>query len=252
MKKIFPPTVILLLLVTAGRAAAQLPPRIWDPNRDDRYFLSFSVLRDDLMGDLNGKLVLGTSEKAFFIPKLDPLWGVAISVGRMRKNGLWSISYSQTRSQATFQETSSRAVSHTLGMIGKGYLLTRGAIKPYIRFGFDLVWLHVNRGAERRDVRYGANYLGLGVGGGLGVMIQIGRKLFVTAGGTYRYLAYMYAKGPGRGRDVTNLYIDCDGPRRHIFLKAPGPRLEIGLGYVFGKRDSFRGGGTSPGGFKPD
>jgi hypothetical protein len=227
---------VLFLTAAAVWAGPQLPPRLWDPSRDDRYFLEISPLRDELKGDLDGKLVLGTTNKAFFIPKLDPLWGLAISGGRMRKNGLWAVSYSQTRSQATFQSTSSRAVSHTLGMIGKGYLRTRGAVKPYIRFGFDIVWLHVSKGAERGSVLYGANYLGLGVGAGLGLLIQINPSLFMTAGGTYRFSAFMYAKGPGRGRDVTNLYIDRTGPRRDIFLKAPGPRIEIGLGYVFGKK----------------
>jgi hypothetical protein len=42
----------------------------------------------------------------------------------------------------------------------------------------------------------------------------------------------MYAKGPGRGRDVTNLNIDRTGPRRDIFLRVPGFRLEIGLSYI--------------------
>jgi hypothetical protein len=41
----------------------------------------------------------------------------------------------------------------------------------------------------------------------------------------------MYAKGPGRGRDVTNLNIDRSGPRRDIFLKVPGLRIEVGIGY---------------------
>ncbi|MBP1768104.1 MAG: hypothetical protein H6P98_2219, partial [Candidatus Aminicenantes bacterium] len=47
----------------------------------------------------------------------------------------------------------------------------------------------------------------------------------------YHYFAYMYAKGPGRARDVTNLYVDRTGPKRDVFLKVPGLRFEVGINY---------------------
>jgi hypothetical protein len=223
---------VFLLAVSVSGALAQLPPRVWDPRPVAKSFMEFGVIRDDLGGDLDGKLILGTTEKAFFIPKLKPSWGAGIRFGRMLKSGLWTVGYSQTRTTAAFQGRSEGAVSNALEVAGKGFLLTRSAVKPYLRVGFDLVWLRVHAGAIRGDILYNANYMGLGVGGGAGVLVRLSPKVFLTAGGTYRYLAYMYAKGPGRGRDVTNLYVDRTGPRRDIFLKVPGPRFEVTIGYM--------------------
>jgi len=73
----------------------------------------------------------------------------------------------------------------------------------------------------------------LAVHGGGGFLLPISPRIFLNAGALYRYTAYLYAKGPGRGRDVTNLYIDQTGPRRDIFLKAPGLRFALGIGYLF-------------------
>lgn len=224
---------LIILAVTGGSSFAELPPRVWDPSPKAESFWELGIIRDEMRGDLDGNLILGTTEKAFFIPKLKPSWGAGIRFGRILKGGLWTVGYSQTRTTASFQGRSEGAVSHALEVGGKGFLLTRGAVKPYLRVGFDVIWLRVHDGAIRGDTLYNANYLGLGVGGGLGILVRVSPKLFLTAGGTYRYLAYMYAKGPGRGRDVTNLYIDRTGPRRHIFLKSPAPRFEVTIGYMF-------------------
>jgi hypothetical protein len=224
---------VLAAIAVVTRAQSSPPPLRWNRSCAERAFVVFTVLGDGLKGDLDGKLALGTTEKVFYVPKVSRGPGFSVSYGQTRKSGLWTVGFSRTVHGASFRGVKSTAYSNAIEVSGKGYLWTRAAILPYIQLGFELPWLHVTNAAERGGVIYDANYLGLGVQAGAGLLIPLNDRIFVTCGGSYRFLALMYAKGPGRGRDVTNLNIDRTGPRRDIFLRVPGFRLEIGLSYIF-------------------
>jgi len=234
MKKM---TLFLAAVLAAwapARADDLIAPAVrWDRTSTSRPFLTVSVLRNTLEGDLDGLLALGTTEKVFYIPKLDPGLGLSVGYGRSRKNGLWMVNFTRSFHNASFRGTDSSASYNAIEFGGRGYLWTRAPVLPYLQAGFGMSLLHVRDAAERGGTIYDANYVGLSVNGGAGVHVPLGPRMFLTGGATYRFFAGMYAKGPGRGRDVTNLYIDRTGPRRHIFLKVPGLRLEAGVGYFF-------------------
>ncbi len=217
--------------VWAGDPA--LPPVPWNRSCADRAFFMVSLIGNTLEGDLDGKLALGTTEKVFYVPKVDAGPGLSVGYGQTRKNGLWMVNLTRSFHDASFRGTDSSASYNAIEFGGKGYLWTRGAFLPYLQVGFGVSWLHVRDAAERGGTVYDANYLGLSVSGGGGLLVPLGSRMFLSGGATYRYFAGMYAKGPGRGRDVTNLYIDRTGPRRDIFLKVPGLRFEAGVGYFF-------------------
>ena len=222
---------VLAASVPALADVSAFPPARWNRSYADRAFVTVSVLRNTLEGDLDGKLALGTTEKVFYVPKLDPGLGFSVGYGQTRKNGLWTINFTRSVHEAAFGGIGSSASYNAIEFGGKGYLWT-GAFLPYVQVGFGLPWVHVRDAAERDGKISDANYLGLSVNGGGGILVPVGSRTFITFGVTYRYFAGMYAKGPGRGRDVTNLYIDRTGPRRDIFLKVPGLRFEIGIGYL--------------------
>lgn len=224
---------VLAAWAPAGADDPGVPPVRWNRSCADRAFVTVSVLRNTLEGDLDGALALGTTEKVFYVPRLDAGLGLSVGYGQTRKNGLWMINLTRSVHDASFRGIGSSASYNAVEFGGRGYLWTRAPILPYIQAGFGLSLLHVRDAAERDGTIYDADYIGLSVNGGAGLIVPLGTRMFLTGGATYRYFAGMYAKGPGRGRDVTNLYIDRTGPRRHIFLKIPGLRFEAGVGYFF-------------------
>lgn len=224
--------VVLAAAFPAVADDAWVPWVRWNRSCADRAFVTVSVLRNTLEGDLDGKLALGTTEKVFYVPKLDAGLGLSVGYGHTRENGLWMVNFTRSIHDASFRGIASSASYNAIEFGGKGYLWTRGAVLPYVQVGFGPSWLHVRDAAERDGKIYNANYLGISANGGGGILVPVGSRTFLTCGVTYRYFAGMYAKGPGRGRDVTNLYIDRTGPRRDIFLKVPGLRIEVGIGYL--------------------
>jgi len=225
-------TAVLAAAVPVLAGVAAPTPDRWSRSCAERGFVTVSILRNTLEGDLDGKLALGTTEKVFYVPRLGAGYGLSVGYGQLRKSGQWMVSITRSVHDASFRGIGSSASYNAIEFGGKGYLWTRGFVLPYIQVGFGLPWLHVRDAAERGGKIYDANYLGLAVNAGGGLLVPLGQRIFVTCGATYRYFAGMYAKGPGRGRDVTNLYIDRTGPRREIFLKVPGLRFEIGIGYL--------------------
>jgi hypothetical protein len=233
MKKLILTWGLLLLIPVAARPDdPSRGPMSWNQAFGKRGFVEFSILGDTHRGDLDGKLVLGTSEKVFYIPKVRAGFGFKLGYGQTWKSGMWSIGFARTVHNASYQGIMTTASTNAFEVSGKGYLLTKTRILPYLELGFGLPWIHVTGGAERGGVGYNSNYLGLFIRAGGGLLIPVGRKAFLTLGTSYHFMFGMYAKGPGRGRDVTNLYVDRFGPRRDIFLKIPGMRVEIGFAYL--------------------
>jgi len=184
-------------------------------------------------GDLDGALVIGDPERAYFIPKLSPHVGFSLAVGGGLKSGTWSVSLNRSVHQVIFQEMRSDCASNMLEVRGRGYLLRTNPIFPYILLGFNIPWLKVRNGAIKESTRYDASYLGLGVTTGGGITIRLNSKLSISGGVVYRFIAYLYAGGAGNSRDVTNLYVDRTGPKRKGFLKAQTRGVEFGLSYTF-------------------
>jgi hypothetical protein len=180
-------------------------------------------------GELDGKLVLGDSIYAYFLPRLDSAAGFLVQGGAVLKGGIWSAGYLQSSHAAFFQDRERSATLHALEVEGRGFLVRSRPVRPYLLAGFNLLWLTVKDGSLRYDAVYDARYSGLGVKVGAGVAAQVGPHVLLTAGLNYRYLALLYVKGGGKGRDVANLYNDRFGPKRNHFIQVPCPGWEIGL-----------------------
>jgi len=146
----------ILAAILIGLGGASLLPAVpqadafrWGPSCVDRMFAEFSMQRESLDGDLDGKLLLGNYEKIFYITRLRPAVGFSLSLGQFRKNGMWSVVYSMTPHRASFLGAGHHSVSNMLEMVGRGYLINKGALRPYVQLGFGPAWLHVSNGAIR-------------------------------------------------------------------------------------------------------
>ena len=85
--------------------------------------------------------------------------------------------------------------------------------------------------ADKNGKIFDATYLGVGVNAGAGLLVPVSSRMFFSGSLIYRFIGYLYAKGPGRGIDVTDLFDDRTGPRHRLFLRAPviGAGTEPGL-----------------------
>ncbi len=197
-----------------------------------RFFVGGFALRDSFGGDFDGTLVLGNSEKVFYVPKLEPHVGFGVTFGGIGKAGLWSVSLVKSAHPAIVQGRNTSASYHAVEVSGLGFLVRKFPIVPYVLLGFDVPWASVNEGAEKAGFMSDATYLGLGVHTGGGLLTMVSNRVFLMAGAQYRFLGFLYASGPGRNRDVTNLYVNRTGPRRDKFLRVQGLCLEFGIGYL--------------------
>jgi hypothetical protein len=182
--------------------------------------------------DLDGLLVLGNAEQVFYIPKIESNFGFGLSLGSKSKSGLWAISYLQSVHEATFQGLNSTAVSRMVEINGRTFLLKKAALGPYIILGLNFPWLTVKNNSGKDKTVYDSTYLGVGVNAGAGLLLPLQPRLFICASVIYRYIGYLYAKGPGRGIDVTDLFDDRTGSRHRRYLRAPVLALELSLGYT--------------------
>lgn len=182
--------------------------------------------------DLDGLLVLGNAEQVFFIPKIESNFGFGLSLGSKFRSGLWAISYLQSVHEAAFQGLNSTAVSRMVEINGRTFLLKKAALGPYIILGLNFPWLTVKNNSGKDKTVYDSTYLGVGVNAGAGLLLPLHPRLFLCGSVIYRYIGYLYARGPGKGIDVTDLFVDRNGPRRNRFLKAPVLAVEISLGFT--------------------
>ncbi|HOI45063.1 MAG TPA: hypothetical protein PLX50_05590 [Candidatus Aminicenantes bacterium] len=199
-----------------------------------KLFAEVSAFNDDFFqGDLDGELVIGDPDRAYFIPRLSPHVGFGLSFGGMHKSGTWSVSVNRSVHSVRFQGVKSDCASNMLEVRGRGYLLKTTPIAPYLLLGFNVPWLKVRNGAIQGNARRDASYLGLGVTSGAGITARLGSRLSLNGGIVYRFMAYLYTSGAGNSRDVTNLYVDRTGPKQKGFLKAVTRGLELGVSYTF-------------------
>lgn len=190
-------------------------------------FLSFSPR------DLDGHLVLGNAEQVFYIPRVKSSLGFGIGFGRRFRSGLWSISYLASGHDVSFQDRKSTAVSHVIQLNSRTFLLKTSPLKIFAHFGLNFPWLKVyDNAADKQGLVCDATYLGVGVNVGTGLLVPISSRMLFSGSLIYRYIAYLYAKGPGRGIDVTDLFEDRNGPRHPLFLRSPVFALELSLAYT--------------------
>ena len=97
-------------------------------------------------GDLDGKLVLGDATKVFFIPSPARGTGFGLSVGRLEKKGLWSVSYFRSTHRVSFRGGSSDSTFNAVLVDGRAYFLPKSPFTPYIHVGIVLPWLAVQSG----------------------------------------------------------------------------------------------------------
>lgn len=221
--------LFLLAVLSPLRARAQEPAAAWPPVEKARFFFGFSAFRASPGGELDGKLILGDSLYAFYLPRLDPSAGFSVEGGGVIKLGIWSVAYLQSSHTAYFQSWERTATLHAVELEGKGFLIRGRPVRPYLLAGFSIPWLTVRDGALRGTEVHDAQYFGLGVKVGAGLAAQLAPRIILTAGVHYRYLALLYVKGGGKARDVANTYVDRFGPKRRGFIKVPSPGWEIGL-----------------------
>lgn len=248
MKKLLFPSSLLLTLglaafPSAARAqdAAPAPPQPrpvvsldapcgpWGPGG---WFMGTSLDSQDFRGDFDGRLVLGDAKKVFFIPGAKRGAGLALSIGRMDRRGLWAVSFLHSTHDVTFKGGSSDASFNVITLDAKAYVLPASPVTPYVQVGLTVPWFRVRDGSTYVGEPRDATYLGLGVNGGLGLLVHVGSSIYISGGALARGLAFLYAYGEGsEGRDVQNLHVDQTGPLRKGFLKVYGLGWEAGIGF---------------------
>lgn len=222
-----------MLLFTMG-ISAQEPPVAGPPATESGSFflevttqyLSFNPR------DLDGNMVLGNAEQVFYIPRIKPSLGFGMGFGRRIKSGLWSLTYLVSGHDVTFQGRDGTAISRLVELNSRTFLLKTSPVRIFAHFGLIFPWLKVRDNAADKDGRIvDATYLGVGVNAGAGLHVPVSSRMFFSGSLIYRFIGYLYADGPGRGIDVTDLFDDRTGPRHRSYLRAPALALELSLGY---------------------
>jgi len=227
--------LVLLMLMQALSLAAQEPPVVV-PKPQDKGAFFFEVTTQYLSfnhRDLDGKMVLGNAEQVFYIPRVKPSLGFGVGFGRRFRSGLWSVSYLASGHDVFFQGRNGTALSRLLQLNSRTFLLKTFPVRIFAHFGLNFPWLKVrNDVADKNRKIFDATYLGVGVNAGAGLLFPISSRMFFSGSFIYRFIGYLYARGPVKGIDVTDLFDDIIGPRHHSFLRAPVLALELSLGYA--------------------
>ena len=185
-------------------------------------------------------MVLGNAEQVFYIPRIEPSLGFGVGFGRRFRSGLWSVSYLVSGHDVTFQGRERHGRVAFVPVQLAHFLtenLTGTGIYPFWP-QFSLVAGTTTMPLTRVGKFSMPTYLGVGVNAGAGLLFPLSSRMFFSGSLIYRFIGYLYAKGPGRGIDVTDLFDDRTGPRHRLFLRAPVLALELSLGYTFYRRRS--------------
>jgi len=228
------PIPTLLLLLLASPLAGQEEPRA-APKPQDRgaFFLEATTQYLSFNSrDLDGTMVIGNADQVFYVPKVKPSLGFGIGFGRRLRSGLWSVSYLVSGHDSVFQGRDSTAVSRLVQVNSRTFLFKTSPLRFFLHFGLNFPWLKVrNNVADSRGRLSDATYLGVGANLGGGLLAPVSSRMFFSASLLYRFIGYLYASGPVKGIDVTDLFDDVNGPRHRRYLRAPVIALELSLGY---------------------
>jgi hypothetical protein len=228
------PNLALLLLLLASSLAGQEEPLVVAAPQDKgglffeatTQYLSFTSL------DLDGTMVVGNADQVFYIPKVKPSLGFGVGFGRRYRSGLWSVSYLVSGHDAVFQGKDTTAVSRLVQLNSRTFLFRTSPMRFFIHFGLNFPWLKVRENvSDRKGKSSDATYMGVGANAGAGLLLPVSSRMFFSGSLIYRFIGYLYAKGPVKGIDVTDLFDDVSGPRHRRYLRAPVIALELSLGY---------------------
>lgn len=225
----------LLILMQTLSQAAQEPP-IDLPKYQEKGAFFFEVTTQYLSfshRDLNGSMVVGNADQVFYIPRVKPSIGFGVGFGRRFRSGLWSVSYLVSGHDVSFQGRDGSSVSRLLQINSRTFLFKTSPTRLFIHLGLNFPWMKVRNNVSDRNGKYfDATYLGVGANAGAGLLVPVSSRMFFSSSLIYRFIGYLYAKGPVKGIDVTDLFDDVNGPRHHSFLRAPVLALELSLGYA--------------------
>jgi hypothetical protein len=225
--------VPLLLLMAVGVFAQETPAVVPMPREQGGFFLEATTQYLTFNSrDLDGTMVLGNADQVFYIPKVKPSLGFGVGFGRRLRSGLWSISYLVSGHDVVFQGRDSTAVSRLVQLNSRTFLFKTHPTRLFLHFGLNFPWLQVrNNVANSKGHLSDATYLGVGANLGGGLLVPVSSRMFFNASLIYRFIGYLYASGPVKGIDVTDLFDDVSGPRHRRYLRAPVIALELSLGY---------------------
>ncbi len=222
-----------LMLLSLGALAQDEPVVIPEPQEKGAFF--FEATSQYLFFkavDLDGSVVLGNADQVFYVPKIKPGLGFGIGFGRRFRSGLWAVSYLVSGHDANFLGRKTTAVSRLVQINSRTFLFRTSPLRPFIYFGLIFPWLKVRDDvADSSGKLHDATYGGVGVNAGAGVLAPVSLRMFFSASLICRFIGYLYAYGPVKGIDVTDLFDDVNGPRHRRFLRAPVIALELSLGY---------------------
>jgi len=123
-------------------------------------------------------------------------------------------------------------VSRLVQLNSRTFLFRTSPLRFFIHFGLNFPWLKVRENVSDRSGRfYDATYLGVGANAGAGLLLPVSSRMFFSGSLIYRFIGYLYASGPVKGIDVTDLFDDVSGTRHRRYLRAPVIALELSLGY---------------------
>jgi hypothetical protein len=231
MKKCFPCLLLLASICVSSEEAPIVVPPVIDNGafflEVTTQFLSFSHR------DLDGTMVLGNAEQVFYIPRVKPGFGFGVGFGRRLRSGMWSVSYMGSGHDVTFQDRKGTATVNLVQFNSRTFLLKTPSLKIFAHFGLNFPWMKAyHNSADAQGKIVDATYLGLGVNAGAGLLVPLSSRMFFSGSIIYRYIGFLYARGPQAGIDVTDLFEDRSGPRHRYFLRAPAWALELSLGYA--------------------
>jgi hypothetical protein len=227
---------VLLLIVLPLILPAQETPAA-DPLPKPRdsgafFFEATSQYLSFASGDLDGNLVVGNADQVFHIPRIKSSLGFGIGFGRRFRSGLWAVSYIVSGHDANFQDRDSTAVLRQVQVNARTFLFKTSPLRLFLQLGLSFPWLRVRDDvADRNGKFHDATYAGVGANAGAGILTPVSSRMFFSAGLVYRFTGFLYAYGPVKGIDVTDLFDNVTGPRHSGFLKAPVLALELSLGY---------------------
>jgi len=226
---------IIILLLLAGaffRLRAEAAAPLGKDKDEPRFlFIGLNAAGISFQGDLDGRLILWHFDKAFFIPALAKETLVGLSFGQQWTSGAWEVDFAQSSRVASLSGERTSAVR--LGLLeirGKTLLIKASPVHPCFFLGFGIPWMQVEDGARLGGSTQPASYVGLDVVLGGGVQVNLGSRLFLSAGVSQRYLWLLYAWGGGKGRDVSRLVNDQSGAELRRPLRASGLSWEAGIG----------------------
>lgn len=225
--------VLLMILAPVALPADDGSVAVADPvDRGAFFFEATGQYLSFLAGDLDGAAVIGNSDQVFQVPKVEPGLGFGVGFGRRFRSGLWAITYLASGHDARLRDRESTAFARLVQINSRIFLARGPGWRPFLHAGLGFHWLKARDGvADRENRLHDATYAGLAVNAGAGLYAPLSSRMFFSAGLVYRFIGYLYAFGPVKGIDVTDLFDDVTGPRHPRFLRAPVTALELSLGY---------------------